>query len=369
LRLQDRLRIRTSTPGRPQPEIAYKRFTIEGDKNPNVRGGRLCGVAPLAQGMGVRDTIQAAADGRIRALVFLRGGPLEQFGDPATVERALRQAELVVVMDLLPSAVSERAHWVLPGVSFAEKDGTFTNSKGRVQRIRKILTIRGDTREDWRILQDLGRALGVLAAADPDPERIFLRLAQSVPAFAGLSGPGRWVHRLKPRRPTSPWGDARRRRSLLHALPKTDLHVHLDGSIRPSTLFELAREQRVKLLVRDPAGLRRFLSRLTSGVSLPTYLKAFDLTLSVLQEAAALERAAFELAEDAHLENVRYMEVRYCPALHTKRGLTLPDIVDAVVRGLSQAERRYGIRTGTIICGIRHLTPKLSLTLAELAVA
>lgn len=177
------------------------------------------------------------------------------------------------------------------------------------------------------------------------------------------------MRRSQPRRQTSPWGDARRRRSLLLALPKTDLHVHLDGSVRPSTIFELAKEQRVKLSVRDQAGLKRFLSRLTSGVSLPTYLKAFDLTLSVLQEAAALERAAFELAEDSHRENVRYMEVRYCPALHTKRGLGLSEIVDAVVRGLSEAERRYGIQTGIIVCGIRHLSPKLSLTLADLAVA
>jgi predicted molibdopterin-dependent oxidoreductase YjgC len=76
---------------------------------------------------------------------------------------------------------------VLPGVSFAEKDGTFTNSQGRVQRIRKVLTLKGDTREDWRILQGLGQALGIITAPDPDPERIFARLAQATPAFAGLS--------------------------------------------------------------------------------------------------------------------------------------------------------------------------------------
>ena len=177
------------------------------------------------------------------------------------------------------------------------------------------------------------------------------------------------MRRSPTRRRTSPWGDARRRRALLHALPKTDLHVHLDGSVRPSTLFALAREQGVRLPVRSEADLRRFLDRLTAGVSLPTYLKAFDLTLSIMQHASALERAAFELAEDAHRENVRYMEVRYCPALHTKRGLTLSETVDAVSRGLDEAGRRYGIQTGTIVCGIRHLSPKLSLELADLAVA
>jgi adenosine deaminase len=177
------------------------------------------------------------------------------------------------------------------------------------------------------------------------------------------------VRRSQTRRRTSPWGDARRRRAILHALPKTDLHVHLDGSIRPATLFELAKEQGVKLEVKTRADLTRFLERLTAGVSLPTYLKAFDLTLSVLQQSMALERVAFELAEDAHLENVRYMEVRYCPALHLKSDLTLHTTVDAVQRGLTEAARRYGIQTGTIICGIRHLSPKLSLELADLAVA
>ena len=177
------------------------------------------------------------------------------------------------------------------------------------------------------------------------------------------------MRRSQPRRRTSPWGDARRRRSILHALPKTDLHVHLDGSIRPATLFELAKDQRVKLEVKNEADLGRFLARLTAGVSLPTYLKAFDLTLAILQEPEALERVAFELAEDAHLENVRYMEVRYCPALHLKKDLDLHGTVDAVLGGLSEAGRRYGIQTGTIICGIRHLSPKLSLELADLAVA
>jgi len=174
-------------PPRPQPEVVYRKFTIEGDRDPNARGARLCGIAPTASGLGVRDMVRAAAEGSIKALIFLRGGPLDLFGEPAIVERALGNVELLLVVDLLPSAVSERAHWVLPGVSFAEKDGTFTNSQGRVQRIRKVLTLNGDTREDWRILQGLGRALGVTTTPDPDPERIFSRLAQAVPAFSGLS--------------------------------------------------------------------------------------------------------------------------------------------------------------------------------------
>lgn len=174
-------------PARPQPPVVYKQFTIEGDQNPNTRGAKTIGLAPGPQGLGLADMIRAAAEGRIHALVFLRGGPLDRFGDPDVVARAIGQVELLVVIDLLPSPVSERAHWVLPGVSFAERDGTYTNSKGRVQRAQKVFTHRGDTREDWRILQDLGRALGVWKRNEPGPEQIFAQLALTHPAFGGLS--------------------------------------------------------------------------------------------------------------------------------------------------------------------------------------
>ncbi|MGE5175713.1 MAG: molybdopterin-dependent oxidoreductase [Hyphomicrobiales bacterium] len=174
-------------PARPQPPVVYPKFTIEGDRNPNARGARAVGLGPGPGGRSVSDMIRAAAEGQIRALVFLRGGPLEQFGDAALVARALERADLVVVIDQVATAVSERAHWVLPGVSHVEKDGTFTNSAGRVQRAPRVFRLRGDTREDWRILQDLGRALGALSETDPGPEQIFDRLARAVPAFAGLS--------------------------------------------------------------------------------------------------------------------------------------------------------------------------------------
>jgi adenosine deaminase len=131
----------------------------------------------------------------------------------------------------------------------------------------------------------------------------------------------------------------------------------------------LARQQKITLPVRDEAALSEFLGGLTSGVSLPEYLKAFDLTLRVLQERRALVRAAFELAEDNHRENVRYLEVRYCPALHTRRGLSMEETVEAVRQGLRRAQRKYGIESGIIICGIRHKSPRVSLRLAQVAVA
>jgi NADH-quinone oxidoreductase subunit G len=173
-------------PERPQPPVVYPKFTIEGDRNPNTRGARLL-AGPAGKGRSVQDIIAAAAEGRIKVLLFLRGGPPETFGDAALVARALDRAGLVVVMDYVASAISDQADWVLPGVSHFEKDGTYVNSQGRVQRARKVFTLRGDTREDWRVLQDLGMALAALRETDPSAESIFARIARTVPAFAGLS--------------------------------------------------------------------------------------------------------------------------------------------------------------------------------------
>jgi len=156
---------------------------------------------------------------------------------------------------------------------------------------------------------------------------------------------------------------------LLRALPKTDLHCHLDGSLRVGTILELAERQGVKLPQETPDGLARALHQGQICRSLEDYLTAFDITLSVLQTEEALYRSAYELALDAARENVRYLEVRYAPVLHTRLGLKPTTIVDAVLEGLRVAKRETGIKSNVIICGIRHIDPVTSLRLAELAVA
>ncbi len=159
------------------------------------------------------------------------------------------------------------------------------------------------------------------------------------------------------------------KREFIHQLPKADLHVHLDGSLRLSTIFELAEQQKVKLPASKPEELMKIVSCDEACKSLDEYLRGFGVTLSVLQTEDALARAAYELAEDAANENVRYMEVRYSPILHTQKGLKLTQISEAVIDGLHQAERKFDIHTGVIICGIRNMDPATSLTLAELAIA
>lgn len=156
---------------------------------------------------------------------------------------------------------------------------------------------------------------------------------------------------------------------LIRALPKTDLHCHLDGSLRLGTILELAEQQKVKLPADTPEGLARALHMGEACGSLESYLEAFDLTLSVLQTEDALHRAAYELACDAADENVTYLEMRYSPVLHQKKGLKLTAIVEAVVEGFRAARKDRGILGGVLVCGMRHMNPEVNIRLAELSVA
>lgn len=160
-------------------------------------------------------------------------------------------------------------------------------------------------------------------------------------------------------------GDVRER---IRTAPKTDLHLHLDGSLRPATIVELAREQGVELPMTDEQELADFLF-VRDATNLEDYLARFELTLSVMQHADALERIAYELCEDAATENVRYTEIRYSPILLTRKGLPLPETVDAPLRGMRRAREAFGIESNLIICGIRNMDPDVSRDLADLTIA
>lgn len=156
---------------------------------------------------------------------------------------------------------------------------------------------------------------------------------------------------------------------LIRSLPKVDLHCHLDGSVRIETLWELAQERKISLPAKSLEGLRQFFQRDKPFRDLTEYLDQFKYISPVLQDREALTRVAYELAADAVAENVLYLEVRYSPVLHTKRGMNFTQVMDAVLDGLRLAEREFDIKTGVIVCGIRNISPETSLRLAELAVA
>lgn len=160
-------------------------------------------------------------------------------------------------------------------------------------------------------------------------------------------------------------------RADLLAWPKAELHCHLDGSLRLETMLDLARRQgKLSLLPSDSVeGLEAILRQIDDSETLEAYLAWFRYTIPLMQTPEALARIAYELAEDNARENVRYLEVRYGPILHTEEGLSLEAVNDAVLDGLRAAERDFGIRTGVIVCGLRDRYESASLRQAELAVA
>ena len=142
---------------------------------------------------------------------------------------------------------------------------------------------------------------------------------------------------------------------LLKELPKVELHCHLDGSLRVDTILDLANKDSISLPSLNPTKLKKMLSIGQKRVTLEEYISRFDITLSVMQTPDSLTRIAYELIEDVASENVRYIEVRYSPILHTTKGMTLVEAITSVKDGLKKGQEDFGVKSGIIICGIRPI--------------
>lgn len=157
----------------------------------------------------------------------------------------------------------------------------------------------------------------------------------------------------------------------IRLIPKADLHVHLDGSLRLGTLIELAKKEGVELPSYTEKGLREKVFK-KQYASLPEYLKGFGYTTAVMRRAENIERIAYELGQDAIDEGVRYMEVRFAPQLHASDTLSVADSIRAVVAGLNRAKEEHNMlpavkkgedlpfHFGVIACAMRSFNAQMS---------
>ncbi len=139
-----------------------------------------------AQGMKLTEMVEAMHDGRIKSLYVMGENPVLSDADTKSTKQALSKLDFLVVQDLFMTETARMAHVVLPASSYLEKDGTFTNTDRRVQRIRAALPAFMNSRPDWRILLDLMQSLGHVQSLNT-PEEIFDEMASLVPSYGGMN--------------------------------------------------------------------------------------------------------------------------------------------------------------------------------------
>ena len=149
------------------------------------------------------------------------------------------------------------------------------------------------------------------------------------------------------------------------ALPKIELHCHLDGSLRTETIIDIALKDGIQLPSYERNELQKELIAPLECESLDDYLKRFSLPNLVMQSKENLRRITFELFEDAAKENVKYMEVRFAPLLHTLKGLDVEEIIQAVLEGMEAAVNRYDIRGNIILSCMRTMPVESAFEVVE----
>lgn len=133
--------------------------------------------------------------------------------------------------------------------------------------------------------------------------------------------------------------------------PKIDLHLHLDGSIRPETAWELAQELGCELPADTLEGYKSWIRAAANTPNVNEYLKLFELPIQITQTEAALTRVTRELIEQLHGQGLAYAEIRFAPQLHTRTGMTQRQAIEAVLEGRRQGLNACpGIRIGILLC-------------------
>jgi adenosine deaminase len=155
----------------------------------------------------------------------------------------------------------------------------------------------------------------------------------------------------------------------IRALPKAELHLHLDGSVRPETAVELAADAGIELTLDEARSRMIGPERCADQAEL---LRFFDLPIALLQTREALQRVSGELVDDLAADGVRYAEIRWAPRLHLERGLGVAEVIEAVAAGIASRAAARGPRTplvGLVVTAMRSHPPAANVELASLAAA
>ncbi|MBU3143309.1 adenosine deaminase [Clostridium sp. CF012] len=140
------------------------------------------------------------------------------------------------------------------------------------------------------------------------------------------------------------------------SLPKIELHCHLDGSVRPEAIIDIAKEEGISIPYYDIENIKKEVIAPAECKSLDEYLKRFEIPNLVMQSKESLRRITYELLEDAAKENVKYIEVRFAPLLHITNGLRVCEIIESVISGIKDAEEKYDIKGNVILSCMRFMS-------------
>lgn len=152
---------------------------------------------------------------------------------------------------------------------------------------------------------------------------------------------------------------------MINKLPKIELHCHLDGSVRVDTIIDIAKKEGIKLDSYERCDVEKLVQVPNDCTSLNEYLKRFDLPNKVMQSSENIKRITFELLEDAQKENIKYIEIRFAPLLHLEKGLSVEEVIQSAIDGITKAEKIYDIKGNIILSCMRTMSEDDAILLIE----
>ncbi|AKN29549.1 adenosine deaminase [Clostridium carboxidivorans P7] len=153
---------------------------------------------------------------------------------------------------------------------------------------------------------------------------------------------------------------------IIKNLPKVDLHCHLDGSLRPQTIIDIAVKENIDIPTKELKEFEKYVKVFGECDSLKDYLDKFELPIKVMQNKKNIYRITSELLEDVSKDNVKYIEIRFAPFNHIQKGLKAEDVIEAAIEAMKDGRKKYGVMSNLILCAMRHESVESSKRLVEI---